>query len=161
MDYKSTLNLPQTGFAMKAGLVDDNTKANNTHFCSRTGMGFSPPNPDAKTEAAASAWMGPGHFDQVASSWRSSWVYRPESEQLQSASGYKFTPTVMRPLFVSGVGTFQKRCREFTNLLEIHGSIAKKACDEPYPDVVARAQKSFAMPIEACINGKPEKRTCR
>lgn len=144
----------------KAEITDDKTKTIANSFCSRQGSGFTAPDPDRRTAVAAGTWSGPGYFDQVATSWRSSWVYRPESAQLQNASGYAFTPTVMRPLFASGVETFQKRCREFTGLLEIHGSIAKKACDEPVADVVARAQKSFTQPVEACTTGKPAKRTC-
>jgi hypothetical protein len=104
-------------------------------------------------------WMGAGQFEQVATSWRSAWVYRPEERQAAAASGYAFTPKVMRPLFESGVETFQKRCAEILDLFGIYGDIATGACAEPVPAVVARARAAYASEA-SCTDGKPARRTC-
>ncbi|MHB8874431.1 MAG: patatin-like phospholipase family protein [Myxococcaceae bacterium] len=128
-------------------------------FCSRRGQAFSPPRPTGPVlYAATGGWMGAPWFQQVESSWRSSWVYRPEG-QLETAQGYSFHPKVMRPLFLSGVETFQSRCAEFLGLFEIDGDIAEKACAEPVAAVRARADQSFADE-KSCTASKPPQRTC-
>jgi predicted acylesterase/phospholipase RssA len=128
-------------------------------FCLRKGGAFMPPRQGPRTESAASMWMGAGQFEQVATSWRSAWVYRPEERQAAAASGYAFTPKVMRPLFESGVETFQKRCAEILDLFGIYGDIATGACAEPVPAVVARARAAYASEA-SCTDGKPARRTC-
>ena len=128
-------------------------------FCQRKGAAFAPQRQGPRTESAASMWMGAGQFEQVATSWRSAWVYRPEERQAAAASGYAFTPKVMRPLFESGVETFQKRCAEILDLFAIYGDIATAACAEPVPVVVARAKAAYA-PEASCTDGKPARRTC-
>jgi predicted acylesterase/phospholipase RssA len=128
-------------------------------FCERKGAAFVPARPGPRTEAAASMWMGIGQFEQVATSWRSAWVYRPERGQVQAASGYEFTPKVMRPLFESGVATFQERCAELLDLFSIYGDIATDACAEPVANVVARAKAAYA-PEASCTQSKPARRTC-
>ncbi|ABF86465.1 patatin-like phospholipase family protein [Myxococcus xanthus DK 1622] len=127
-------------------------------FCRRTGMGFVPREP-AALKAATSMWLGSARFDQVASSWRSSWMFRPDS-QLQMASGYGFSPEVMRPLFKEGVKHFQQRCREVLRLFEIQGTLAAAECDKPVDDAVSEAEARFA-PLAQCMKGKPEQRSCK
>lgn len=126
-------------------------------YCRRTGTGFVPT--EARSlQAATSMWMGPARFEQVASSWRSSWMFRPESE-LATASGYAFSPQVMRPLFKDGVKTFQQRCAEVLRLFEIRGTLAEAECARPVDEVVAEAESHFA-PMGQCTDGKPGQRSC-
>ncbi|ATB45686.1 patatin-like phospholipase family protein [Corallococcus macrosporus] len=127
-------------------------------FCRRTGAGFVPREPGA-LRAATNMWLGSARFDQVASSWRSSWMFRPDS-QLQTASGYGFSPEVMRPLFKEGVKHFQQRCHEVLRLFEIRGTRATAECDRPVDDAVAEAEARFA-PLAQCTQGKPEQRSCK
>jgi broad specificity phosphatase PhoE len=138
-------------------LADVGNTGNIGPFCRRTGPGFVPKEPVA-LQAATSMWLGAARFDQVASSWRSAWMFRPEST-LQTASGYSFSPAVMRPLFQDGVRTFQQRCTEVLRLFEIRGDIAKRECEKSANDAVAEAVAQFA-PAGACTNGKPEQREC-
>jgi predicted acylesterase/phospholipase RssA len=139
-------------------------KANISAFCRRTGGAFAEPEPPPPTAAAVpravtSVWMGPGQFDQIATSWRSAWVFRPERGSPQSAAGYAFEPKVMRPLFESGLTTFQSRCREFTELLSIRGTVVENACRETPAAVVQRVQAKYTA-IATCTDGKPKRRTC-
>ncbi|GHG68597.1 patatin-like phospholipase family protein [Comamonas sp. JC664] len=135
--------------------VTDTASANA--FCRRTGTGFVPREPGA-LKAATSMWLGSARFDQVASSWRSAWMFRPDS-QLQTASGYGFNPEVMRPLFKEGVKHFQSRCHEVLRLFEIQGRIATAECDKPVDTAVSEAEARFA-PLAQCTQGKPEQRSC-
>lgn len=133
-------------------------------FCRRAGGAFAEGQPPpqgsaARARAATSLWMGPGQFEQIATSWRSAWVFRPERGSPQSAAGYAFHPKVMRPLFESGITTFQSRCREFTELLSMRGAVVDNACREAPAAVVQRAQASYT-PIAACTDDKPQRRTC-
>ncbi|MFY1829279.1 patatin-like phospholipase family protein, partial [Myxococcus fulvus] len=95
---------------------------------------------------------------QVASSWRSSWMFRPES-QLATASGYSFSPKVMRPLFKEGVKSFQQRCAEVLRLFEVRGTLAQNECARPVDEVVTEAESRFA-PMGTCTDGKPDQRSC-
>jgi predicted acylesterase/phospholipase RssA len=147
-----------------AALASGVAKPNFSAFCRRAGGAFAehqtvPPGSTAIARAATSVWMGPGQFDQIASSWRSAWVFRPERGSPQSAAGYAFTPTVMRPLFESGITTFQSRCREFTELLSMHGAVVDDACRETPLAVVQRARAKYT-PIATCTGDKPKRRTC-
>ncbi|QRO02219.1 patatin-like phospholipase family protein [Archangium violaceum] len=135
------------------------SRANVTKFCTRTGAGFSPPALVGGVEVATSPWMGPARFEQVASSWRSAWMYRPEAT-LETASGYAFTPEVMRPLFLQGVSTFQARCQEILRLFEIRGTLAANECKRPAEEVLKQAEETFA-PMRQCMANKPEQRKCR
>ncbi len=131
-------------------------------FCRRRGPGFEQPEQprpgEVMSQAQSNMWIGPARFDEVASSWRSSWMYRTE-EKLETASGYAFTPVVMRPLFLHGVRNFHRRCPEMLRLFDIRGTIAWNACSEPIEAVEQQAAAAFA-PIEQCTQGKPEQRTC-
>lgn len=147
-------NVCQSRFG-HAKASDPTSAATIDNFCARTGKGFSSA---PVLRAAASAWVAPVQFPQVATSWRSAWVYRPEKTQLESASGYSFTPEVMRPLFEAGVATFQERCDELLDLLEIRGRIAENACREPVAAVVDRAKNNYT-PVDLCTD-KPNRRTC-
>jgi predicted acylesterase/phospholipase RssA len=121
-----------------------------TAFCERR--------PPAVPIVAAVPWGGPPYAPQVATSWRTAWFFRPE-EQLATAQGYAFKPEVMRPLFLTGVRTFQRRCKEILGLYEVRGSIADAACAEPQDQVVTRAESRFRA-IGECTTGKPAMRSC-
>jgi len=126
-------------------------------YCRRSGAGFVPPEARA-LPAATSMWLGPARFEQVASSWRTSWMFRPESA-LATASGYAFSPKVMRPLFKEGVKTFQARCQEVLRLFEIRGAIAQAECEKSAEAAIAEAEARFP-PEDQCTKGKPEQRSC-
>jgi len=131
-------------------------KATVEDFCERTtGFGRSGPG-IRKFEAAAAAWLGPARFPQVATSWRSSWVFRPEDE-LQTANGYSFDPAVTQPLFIEGVKTFQARCDEILDVLDIRGTVASDACRDP--NAVASAEMLLTPPAK-CTAGKEALRSC-
>ncbi|HVG59528.1 MAG TPA: patatin-like phospholipase family protein [Hyalangium sp.] len=128
-------------------------------YCSRSGRGFEPP-AEAQLRAVSqtSLWMGPARFEEVASSWRTARMYRPDG--LETASGYAFTPKVMRPLFLHGVETFQQRCQELLKLFSITGTIARGQCDRAPEEVKAEAEQAFGPTIEQCTQDKPEQRKC-
>jgi hypothetical protein len=128
-----------------------------TRFCRRVGPGFEPP-AEVALEATTNMWMGPARFEQVASSWRTAWIYRPE-EKLETATGYAFSPAVMRPLFLQGVRTFHQRCEEMLRLFEIRGTLARSMCSEPLEAVLEETAQAFA-PINQCTQHKPEQRKC-
>ncbi len=109
--------------------------------------------PPIGVRVLAPPWIGSWHFPQVATSWRSAWVFRPE-EAIQTAGGYSFRPDVMRPLFLKGVETFQKRCKEILDLFEVKGTIAGAACSE-----VVDASAAF-RPVDQCTANKPSLRDC-
>lgn len=127
-------------------------------FCRRAGEGFEPPmEVSVRAEAQTSMWMGPAHFPEVASSWRSALVFRPSEDQ--AASGYAFNPQVMRPLFSRGVKTFQDRCKEMLQLFGITGAIAQGECTKPAEDVIKEAESRF-IELNQCTKDKPEQRKC-
>lgn len=135
---------------------DDDSKAEIASFCERRGGGFDAPK--VGPEQAAPTWLGAARFQQVASSWRTSWVYQPEVG-LPHASAYAFDPNVMRPLFLGGARVFQERCDEMRRLFGIGGKIAEEACKEK-PDVVsAMTEREFA-PLGQCTARMIERRTC-
>jgi len=136
--------------------VDDPTKAEVSAFCERRGPGFEPP--AIGPEQATPTWLGAARFQQVATSWRTSWVYQPEVG-LPHASAYAFDPNVMRPLFLGGVKIFQQRCHEMRRLFGIRGKIAEAGCNEK-PDVVAAMTEREFAPIGACTAHMIERRTC-
>jgi predicted acylesterase/phospholipase RssA len=131
-------------------------------FCRRRGPGFEQPEQPAPgqvtPQAQSNMWIGPARFDEVASSWRTSWMYRTE-EKLETASGYAFTPVVMRPLFLHGLRNFHRRCPEMLRLFDIRGTIAWNACAEPIESVEQQAEQAFA-PLDSCTKDKPEQRKC-
>lgn len=132
-------------------------EAELTRFCRRAGPGFEPP-VEPGFVPTTQMWMGPARFEQVSTSWRTAWMYRPQEGQ-ETASGYSFTPAVMRPLFLQGVRTFHQRCQELLGLFEIHGSIARGQCAQPLEVLLKEAEQSFA-PLEQCTKNKPERRKC-
>jgi hypothetical protein len=85
-------------------------------------------------------------------------MFRPEST-LQTASGYSFSPAVMRPLFQDGVKTFQQRCTEVLRLFDIRGDIARRECDKSAEQAMTEAEKQF-HPVGKCTDKKPEQRKC-
>ncbi|NRD67256.1 hypothetical protein HRD49_36505 [Corallococcus exiguus] len=102
--------------------------------------------------------MGSARFDQVASSWRSTWMFKPESG-LATASGYSFTPEVMQPLFVAGVESMQKRCKEVLSLFDIQGTLAAQECARQLVEVADEAREALPS-VAQCRADKPERRTC-
>ncbi|NOK13892.1 patatin-like phospholipase family protein [Corallococcus exercitus] len=125
-------------------------------FCRRKGPGFQPPS--LGPGAGQSVWMGSARFDQVATSWRSAWMFKPETG-LATASGYSFTPEVMQPLFVAGVESLQKRCAEVMSLFGIQGTLAAKECARPLVEVADEAREALPS-VAQCRADKPERRTC-
>ena len=123
-------------------------------FCKRQSLvpGVSPGVGHA--ESSVATFLGPEVFGQVAQSWRSVWVVRPEGEQ--SASGYAFDPPLMRRLFVFGINTFQTRCREVLGLLGISREIQAAQCtDAAGAAAVARAQAEIQKCVPSSATIKP------
>ncbi|RKH60672.1 patatin-like phospholipase family protein [Corallococcus aberystwythensis] len=125
-------------------------------FCRRKGPGFQPPS--VGPGAGQAVWMGSARFDQVASSWRSAWMFKPETG-LATASGYSFTPEVMQPLFVAGVESMQKRCTEVLSLFDIQGTLAAKECARQLVEVADEAREALPS-VAQCRADKPARRTC-
>ncbi|RKH98401.1 patatin-like phospholipase family protein [Corallococcus sp. AB030] len=125
-------------------------------FCRRKGTGFQPQM--VGPGAGQAVWMGSARFDQVASSWRSTWMFKPESG-LATASGYSFTPEVMQPLFVAGVESMQKRCKEVLSLFDIQGTLAAQECARQLVEVADEAREALPS-VAQCRADKPERRTC-
>ncbi|RKH15894.1 patatin-like phospholipase family protein [Corallococcus sp. CA047B] len=126
-------------------------------FCRRKGTGFE----SARTVAPAAGqavWMGSARFDQVATSWRTAWMFKPETG-LATASGYSFTPEVMQPLFVAGVESLQKRCTEVLGLFDIQGTLAARECARQLVEVTDEAREALPS-VAQCRKDKPERRTC-
>ncbi|TSC27690.1 patatin-like phospholipase family protein [Corallococcus sp. Z5C101001] len=126
-------------------------------FCRRKGPGFQPPTLVAP-EPGQAVWMGAARFDQVATSWRSAWMFKPESG-LETASGYAFSPEVMQPLFVAGVESFQKRCREVMGLFGVQGTLAAHECARQVEEVADEARDALPS-VAQCRANKPARRTC-
>lgn len=125
-------------------------------FCRRKGTGFHPRM--VGPGAGQAVWMGSARFDQVASSWRSTWMFKPESG-LATASGYSFTPEVMQPLFVAGVESMQKRCKEVLSLFDIQGTLAAQECARQLVEVADEAREALPS-VAQCRADKPERRSC-
>jgi hypothetical protein len=96
--------------------------------------------------APVPAFLGPDVFAQVALSFRSAWVVRPEGAE--SLTGYDVDPKLMRRLFTLGIQTFQARCPEVLRLLDIPESVLKTQCA---PHVGLAALKRAKAQIEECI----------
>lgn len=131
------------------------SKSDVTEFCERRAGFHSPPQ---GVQGAALGWMGPAQMRQVASSWRTAWIFRPEQE-VETAVGYSFDPKVMRKLFELGAATFQQRCPEVLDLLMIGGEIARETCRVPPDEVVRRAQGIY-RPLDVCSARQSAVRTC-
>jgi predicted acylesterase/phospholipase RssA len=139
----------------RLGSLPPKSKPEVTEFCERR-SGFFPAPEGVK--AAAVGWIGPAHFRQVASSWRTVWVFRPD-EEVQIAGGYEINPMVMRKLFELGAVTFQNRCHEILDLFMVGGTVARKACELSSDEVVELAKKIYLLPSQ-CTTGKPRVRKC-
>jgi hypothetical protein len=125
-------------------------------FCERRTLAPDVATGAAHAESSVATFLGPELFGQVAQSWRSVWVVRPEGKE--SASGYAFDPALMRRLFVLGVDTFQTRCREVLRLLEISKGIQDLQCtSEAGTAAVARAKTE----IEKCVPNKGGVKPCK
>jgi predicted acylesterase/phospholipase RssA len=102
-------------------------------FCRRESLARSMARRIAEDRAARNAllgpvpaWTGPDYFGLVAHSFRSAWVARPEGAE--SASGYGVDPALMRRLFARGIATFQMRCQEVLQLLDIPMAVRETQC---------------------------------
>jgi predicted acylesterase/phospholipase RssA len=119
--------------------VDEGQESARTKFCQRETLSPRPEKGVAHAQSAVATFIGPEVFGQVAQSWRSVWVVKPEGNE--SLSGYKVDPKVMRGLFELGVSTFQVRCKEVLGLLEIPEKVQDDECSPPAAAAaVARAQ---------------------
>jgi predicted acylesterase/phospholipase RssA len=132
--------------------------ADAERFCRRTGL-F--PSTEARIEAASSTFIGPGLFEEVAKTWKSSWVYRPENGG-PSAVGYSFDPKLMRELYKQGVRTFQQRCDETLALFSVPASVrnSNDACKLDVAEAVARAERTF-RPLDQCHPNDHEPAECK
>jgi len=108
------------------GDVDERQQSARTAFCQRKTLMPRAEKGVAHAESAVAAFIGPEVFGQVAQSWRSVWVVKPEGNE--SLSGYKVDPQVMRGLFELGVNTFQERCQDVLALLEISKEVQGVEC---------------------------------
>jgi hypothetical protein len=124
-------------------------------FCRRDA--FFPPS--TAPFAAAVPWLGANYFPEIAPSWRTATVFRPETE-IATSEGYSFDPVVMRALFELGAATFQDRCSEILNVLGIGGRVALAACKRSGPEVIDEARRLYA-PLEGCRKGVDEVATCK
>ena len=129
----------------RLGPLAATAKADVTSFCERR-EGFYPRAEGMQT--APALFAGPAYFRQVASSWHTSWVFRPE-ENVQTAEAYAFDPAVMRGLFELGARTFQHRCGEILDLLGIDGQVARESCNLDDDAVTQRARATY-KPIATC-----------
>jgi predicted acylesterase/phospholipase RssA len=120
-----------------------------TAFCERRPFGPSG-SPEPRIEGYRSSWHGPVLFPEVESSFRSTWVFRPES-QVATAEGYSFDPAVMRKLFLLGVETFQDRCDETLRVLSITPAASWPAGKDPCTEAGA-AQRIGRLfkPLTSC-----------
>jgi predicted acylesterase/phospholipase RssA len=113
--------------------------AAKTDFCQRKTLMQRAAPGTAHAESAVAAFIGPEVFGQVAQSWRSVWVVKPEGNE--SLSGYKVDPQVMRGLFELGVNTFQERCHDVLGLLDISKEVQTAQCSsDAGAAAVARAR---------------------
>jgi len=92
------------------------------------------------------AFLGPDVFGQVARSFRSAWVVRPEGAE--SATGYEVDSKLMRRLFTRGIETFQARCQEVLHLLDIPEAVLKTECAS---EAGAIALERAKAEMEQCI----------
>jgi len=132
--------------------------ADAERFCRRSAL--FPPG-DAHAEVAATTYIGPQLFDEVAKTWKSEWVYRPENSG-PPAVGYSFDPRLMRELFKQGVKTFQLRCDETLSLFGVPAAVRDSvdACKLAGADAAARAEKTF-RPIDQCHPDDHTPEECR
>jgi hypothetical protein len=107
-------------------------------------------------ESSVATFLGPEVFGQVAQSWRSIWVVRPEGQE--SASGYAFDPVLMRRLFEVGVNTFQTRCHEVLRLLDIPKTVQDAQCT---PDAGSAAVARAKAEIEKCVPRSARIKPCK
>jgi predicted acylesterase/phospholipase RssA len=115
-------------------------------FCRRTALWP----PRAQAQASVSNYIGPGLFQNVAKTWSSEWVVRPENGA-PGATGYTFDPKAMRLLFKDGVRTFQQRCQETLRLLNVSPEVRNLgyACSMTEEAALALAERTF-KPISEC-----------
>lgn len=126
-------------------------------FCQRRDLWA----PVAGPQAQAAAFIGPGLFAEVAKSWKSVWVNRPENGA-PAAIGYSFDPHLMRRLFDDGVRTFQARCQEALGVLNVPAQVraSSGACALSADTAVALAEQAF-QPLASCHADDHEIPECR
>ncbi len=136
-----------------ASVLADEVEIEN--FCRRTNL----PSTRPHTQGAAGGWLTPGTLAQIATSWQSAWVFRPE-KPIQGMSGYSFDPIGMRKLYLEGVDAFQARCREILDLFGIPEDVSAKECSRTNKDVEEEERKLFSD--EAACEAKTTlpRRTC-
>lgn len=103
-------------------------------------------------------WWVPPMFPEVAASYRSSWLFRPEQTQTV-LTGYRFDPKVMRELFLLGATSFQRRCHELTQLLDLTDPVVGDLCEQT-PETIAELARDQFGPEEDCLKDVDELRLC-
>jgi predicted acylesterase/phospholipase RssA len=139
--------------ANRFALLGGSSNRDIREFCERRSI-FTRPTTGA--EAAVASWYGPMLFREVAESWKSEWVLRPEGAE--GSTGYAFEPKVMRPLFELGLRTFQERCLGVMNLLGLQAVAATECAKDPA--AVVAAAKARYQTMEICNKGLDEIRKC-
>ncbi|MGC4118716.1 MAG: patatin-like phospholipase family protein [Myxococcales bacterium] len=130
----------------QARLAD--AKVTNPHpFCERTDLWPTGAAPVVK------AVIGPGYFKEIANTWKSVWIDRPENGP-PGAIGYRFDPEQMRPLFKEGARVFQRRCQETLSLFSVPKDVraADYACAMSEDVAADNAEKAF-KPLKDCNPG--------
>jgi len=129
-------------------------------YCKRLDL-YATTNMENTPEGASGSFIGPRLFEEVALSWRSEWVYRPENGG-PAAVGYSFDPELMRALFAVGVRTFQKRCDETLRMFGIGSALRSlpEFCGMSAEAAVAHATDSF-KPLARCKPNDREVEVCR
>jgi len=127
-------------------------------FCRRSALC---PQPKDEPEAAVTTYIGPGLFPEVARTWKSAWVNRPENGAA-GAVGYTFDPRQMRLLFLDGVRTFQARCQEALQVMNVPSRVrsANYACGMTVDAAVEQAKATF-QPLSACHPDDHEIPSCQ
>lgn len=129
-------------------------------YCKRTEV-YATMTDDDGPQSATSSFMGPRLFEEVANSWKSQWVYRPEHGG-PAASAYSFDPALMRQLFELGVRTFQTRCNETLRLFGVNRSLrdSPEFCGMA-PNVAVEHARSAFKPIDQCNPSDHEPEVCQ
>jgi|GEM_PF-1478501 len=135
-------------------------KAARDRFCRRDNL-F--PSPSIQSTAPVSLWLGPTAFQEVARSWQTEWIYRPEEvPKAPSATGYSFDPDLMRTIWKQGMAVFQTRCSETLHVIGLPQAVIDGECTAARAASLAQHfDAAFkAKPSSQCKSGGPKYRIC-
>ena len=140
--------------------VHDFPKERIEAYCKRSDLYATSTLNDAP-QAASTSFLGPRLFDEVANSWKSTWIYRPEVGS-PAAAGYSFEPLFMRQYFETGVRTFQMRCDETLQLFGVSERLrhSKDYCGMSVEQAIEHARSSF-KPIDQCHPNDHDPEVCQ